>query len=157
MEDAQDVKYIDAESYTGQQESKLTFRFIVLTQLSRLTQKMTQEWRGGYWTEKLKVITGGLTTTERTYIPDTRDEFVNGVNCLHDILISYFDKQMTEDFKDFESRIANHKKEHEQKDKKVTETYKNEQVEVYRYLFRALNRLLYRLHYLEAKTFEEEA
>ena len=141
---ADDIKFMDAEQYQGRgQDSKLTFKQILLNQLSRITSKMTVEWKGGYWQQKSIPAGSGLSVIEKYYIPDTRDEFINGVNCLHDLLISYFDDKMKDEVKEFEKKL---------KDKKD----KDKTIDVYRYLFRALNKLLFRKRYLEAKTFEEE-
>lgn len=138
------VKFIDAESYQGKQDTKISFRQICLNQLSRITERMTKEWKGGYWQERI-VPVGNLSVKEKIYIPDSRAEFTNGVFCLHDLLISYFDKKMNKDSKDINKELDDLKS----KDP-------NEKVLIIRKLFQALNKLLFRKHYLEGKTFEDE-
>ena len=159
MNNQEEPKFIDAESYVGGEKEKLTFRQIVLNQLSRLTTKMTVEWTGGYWNTRERAM-GGTFTTDRYYVPDTREEFINGVNCLHDILISYFDKKMNKDAEDFKKEVQEFNEEiypKVEKEELTKDQYKNRKAELYRILFRALNKLLKRLDYLKGKVFEEEA
>jgi hypothetical protein len=146
-------RFIDAESYKGGVvKDRLTFKQIVLNHLSRIIVKMTVEWKGGYWETRTKTIRD-VGITDKYYVPDTRAEFENGVYGLYDLLISYFDKQMVKEDQAVNQELEDLKKE-ALKQKWNDEKYINKRVLVIRKLFQALNKLLYRLHYLEGKTFE---
>lgn len=156
----EEPRFIDAEQYQGGMVERVTFRDIVLQQLQRITTKQTAEWRGGYFETKVSAGKGGYGITTETWIPDTRQEFINGVNCLHDILINYFDEEMSKEVEQFnnELRELKQKLNKEIAEEKISRDIAlNEKAEFHRSLFRSLNKLLYRLHYLEGKTFEENA
>ena len=151
--------FVEADNYTGNPDQKISFKQIVLQQLSRVTIKMTTEWRGGYYEERASGA-----EVWRVYVPDSRDEFVNGVKCLYDLLYSYFDADFNKEDASFnkkkdelwaEYKKSNDEAENNNKDY-LKQQYKQDKAERYRELFRALNSLLHRLHYLEGKNYDEE-
>ena len=159
-EGSEDVKFVDAESYMGGGKEKLTFRGILLLFLNKILSLSCVEWHGGYWEEKTKII-GGMGTTEKHYIPDSREIYCNAVNSLSDILLPHFDKEMKKSEEECEKELkeAYQNNIYEKDGKKGfdKQSYRNDKVEVKRKLFRALNLFLERVKYMEGKVFEDEA
>lgn len=172
MEEEQ-TKFIDAETYTGQGQEKLTFRDIVLSHLKKIGTLASVEFRGGYWDEKA-IHTSSVTNIIRTYIPDTREVYSNSIDYLHDLLYPHFDKKMLEASKkaEEEDSIAFEEMTHEatredetpEEEKKYRKfsnvkervAYRDMRVKINRKLFRELCCFLERKKYLKSESFEDE-
>lgn len=164
--DNNNVQFVDAESYSGKADEKISFRMIVLEHFRRICSLASKEFRGGYWEKRPYQVTAGYIENFRIYVPDTREEYSNAVDCLFDILYPHFDEQMKEDYKKFE--IWAEKKEEEieeyysdeegkERYKGATNHFKTDLIKkIKRKLFRHLSSFLKRNGYLEGKSFEEE-
>ncbi len=164
----EEVKFMDAESYQGSGDTKLTFRMIVLQHLKKILSLSCVEFRGGF--TQIKYTKGG--DPIEVYIPDTREIYCNAVDGFADVLAPHFkdDKVMkkVEDQLGKEliikiEEVAERIKKTEDNGKVQTESkkilrqeYKLVKVKNKRKLFRALNFFLERTKYMEGRVFEEE-
>lgn len=156
-----DVHYIDAESYHGGQEEKITYNFIILEHIRRITKLSANEWRGGFEQEKVK---GNI--IETVYVPDTRAQYWNAVDALADMLSHDFDKEMKKKEDDIEKEIKEALPSFARVNKSppviqfiddsANEAYSTFKVGKKRKLFRALCQFLLRNGYFEAKAIHDE-
>lgn len=152
-------EFLDAEQYQGEYNQNISFKDIMLRHLQKIAQMSCQEFTGGYWNSK-PMSMGSVATTMEVYVPDTREAYSNAIDCLHDLLIPYFDKQCNEEIKVVEEKLEKLRKESYHKLENGTEkfdkqSYRNGKVQIKRYLLRALTCFLYRKKYLELKRYEE--
>lgn len=138
---AEEIKFIDAESYQGGGQDKITFSMIALEHLRRIISLGSKEWKGGYWETTEKML-GSVGYTEKRYISDTREEYFNAIEQMAIILSPHFDEIMIKD----EEEI------NKEKDK---EPAIKEKIELYGYYFRRLNRFLKKQDYMKSKGFED--
>lgn len=152
-------RFVDAEQYQGQgQQEGLSFRQIVLAQLSRCALRQSAEWHGGHYDER---VVGN--SVARVWVPDTFDEFIHSVQCLHDLLFPYFDPTMTQDAAAFEKiyheKMTSLEDEFDTQDNnRITVPYarlRREECQTHRILLRNLILLLRRLDFLEGKSYED--
>ena len=159
MNDQEEVRYIDAEQYSGGQKDNLTFQQIMIRHIVKLSGLASKEFCGGYWQDRTKVL-GNAAVTEHFYIGDSREEYTNSIDFMHDMLSPYFDeemKQASEDNKKETDKAHNDSfYEEEGKKKFDKQEYRNKKVKIKRKLLRALSGFLMREKYLTAKQFEEE-
>jgi hypothetical protein len=141
----EEVKFFD-ESFKSQHE-KLTFRMICLEHLKKIGTIASKEYRGGYNQSKIHHI-GNYAYKEDVYIPDTREEYSNAIDYLHDILYPHFDSEMNEADGKLNNELGEIKKD--------LDNYKDLKLEIKRKLFINLNSFLFRIKYLQGKVFEEE-
>lgn len=152
---------MDTHSLTG---DDLTIQMIVLEQVRRLTRLYSREMRGGYWQNRT-VRQGDTSANTLVYVPDTREELCQAIQCLHDILLPYFDEEVENNLKDIEAALITAEQEciaatsaddtfvmssdnYSKEDKLIVEQYKHKKLDLYRHVFRELSRLLNRKHYL---------
>ena len=155
-----ETQFIDADSYSGGGKQEVTFPAIVMRHIIRLGGLASQEFRGGYWEKHPRMI-GGSTYSDEHYIGDSREEYGNSIDFLHDILHEYFDSTMQkaslQDGKELEIAKEQATSTNEQGVKTIDkQTYKNKKIQIKRKLFRALMGFLKREKYLQGKTFEED-
>lgn len=138
-----ETEFIDAEAYQGGgfQQQFITFPLIALKHLERLAVSGSKEWAGGRWETRVRSV-GSTVYSEKVYIPDSRAEYANTVDMLHDLLLPNFDTQM---------RTAAEKLNRESAAARSIER----QLPIKRRLFQELSLLLKRLHYLEGKAHRE--
>jgi len=149
------VQFIDAEQQFSQEQ--FGFREIVLQHLRRITEISSREFRAGYW----KMLYRNPSTPPiPVWIEDTRDAYINAVNMLHDLLLPKFDKIIEEE----DNRVEKYEEDLEQdlkeknkdmEEKEFKKLWKDELLEIKRYLFQQLSLLLDRLGYLEGKVIKE--
>lgn len=159
------VRFIDAEQYQGRGDEKLTFRMIVLQHLERIARIASQDLHGGYWRTRERQV-GISHTVDREYVPDSRQEYINAVDYLHDILSPHFDEQMRKEMKEYDAFESKTLEELRKKYIVVVngeqkgfnkDAYENQVVKVVkRRLFRFINSFLYRTKYMEGKSFVDE-
>jgi len=153
-----DEEFEGAEGFRKGDIANLSFREIVLMHLRRITQLSCVEFRGGYWNEKTHAI-GGMGFTEKIYIPDSRECYVNAVDMFSDLLLPIYDKTAKKEIEDLETSFDNKYKLFEKQEKKgkdIMQKWKQFKLKNKRQLFRELSLLLKRLKYLEGKSFGEE-
>ena len=64
-------------------KTQVNYKVAIFTQIMRLSEKATVEFRGGYWQEKNQVLPSGVAIKTKEYTPDSRDVFCNGVIALY--------------------------------------------------------------------------
>ncbi len=138
----QELGIVDGESSPSRSFDKsferISFRDIALQHLKAIGVHASVEWRGGYWNTRDRVDVASRTRwTEKQYVPDTREVYINSVFHLHDLLEPHFDKKMQETSRKIEEEFEKL----ERSDKK--------RVFVIRKLLRGLSLFLARAKYLE--------
>ena len=153
-EENPDFKFEDAETYSGSND-KLSFRFIVLEQIKKISSNANVEFRGGYWNKKVVPMQGGVEKMTEEYIPDTREIYSNSIEFLHDILYPHFDKGAKSISDNYRSELKKKMKKY-MEDKKFTEEekiqFRKDRVIICRELFLQLNCFLERKNYFEEKS-----
>ena len=148
-------KIIDSTSWKGSDE-KYNFREIVLRQVSRIATLGSREMRAGWW--KKTYGTGGVEIIS-SYIGDSRDEYIEAVNVLHDLLQPKFDKEMQKFSKEFnEEETKTHKEFLNQQEKSkgnMSEKWTREKLKFARRMFQKLCFFLNRIGWLETISAEE--
>ena len=144
MVDDDNTVFIDAENKFVKEE--LGFKELVFKHLSRITLICSAEFREGYWQKKPVSLSGGVYLSE-IYVEDRRDAYINAIDCLHDILLPHFDKEMIAEDLVLEEDLIKDKNIYV-KDKKPTE-WINKKLIHKRKLFQKLNLLLKRLNYFD--------
>ena len=174
--------FIDAETEWRSNKDDITFRYIVMKHLMKIALLCCVEFRGGYWQQKITIGKDGPPIEEKVYVPDTREEFSNAVNFLHDILIPYFDKSMEESSESINKSLKEIRIKCIQKtsvnetqfldtseedsvilssghytgnDKLVIESYRFIKMNLMRKLFQEISKFLKRVDYLGAQSLEE--
>lgn len=147
----------DSENYRGKET--YSFKEICLAQVKRCVVALSQEMREGFW---IYSSTPNQAPEKIKYVGDAREEAVNSIKTLHDLLLPKFDKEAKEEIKKIlESSSERHKtlkEEHDksQDKKNVAERWKDNKVDFYREMFQQLCLFLERLGWLESGVMEEE-
>lgn len=167
-----DVEFLDAESWSGGDKEKLTFREIVLSHVKRIGILASVEFRGGYWQIE-EVPMGQYSKTTKTYISDTREIYSNAVEYLFDILYSHFDKKMLSEGEEidklmdkaFKDNTIGKEADREEETDDASDrsfqsvkdriSFRSERVNINRKLFRAMCSFLKRIDYFKGKVFED--
>jgi hypothetical protein len=97
QQDANNI--LDGENY--RKTESYGFREIVLKQVNRITDIYSSELTSGYWKYSQPDHYGNKQPL--CYISDGRLSFIQSVECLHDLLMPKFDKQMKKDIEDIEA------------------------------------------------------
>lgn len=131
----------------------MTYQEILMNQLSRITKIASQEMKEGFWkTMPLKSGTGAMMMT-RIWISDGRKEYINAIQCLHDLLLARFDKEMTKQADDLNKKLKEKRKEYAKKGM-LESSFIDYELKIHRQLFQQLNLLIGRLGYFEESTGE---
>jgi len=144
MIDEDNTVFIDAENKFVKEE--LGFKELVFKHLSRITFICSSEFREGYWQKKPISLSGGVYLSE-IYVEDKRDAYINAIDCLHDILLPHFDKEMIREDGILEDQLSEEKAS-SVKNCKPTEWIDKKLIHKRR-LFQKLNLLLKRLNYFD--------
>lgn len=141
--------------YSAQKDS-ITHSSIVHELLKKIVTELgTREFRGGY---KKPVLNGGATYMD--YVPDSRSEYIQGVESLSDILLPQYDEGMDKAAKQYEKSIEEIEKELEGKDVRMGDDNHamliRKKLKLVRTLFRELNLLLKRTNYLKQAAYSED-
>jgi len=157
MTEDNNTSFVDGESTDNYKGSELNFRSILLTHLARITKISSQEFHGGFWQDR---YVGSATI--HIYTPDTRQQYINSINCLSDMLLPYFDDEMTKAEEKnrqlLNDKYAELRKRMKEKGASVDSfnvAWSEEQQELKRELFRDLNLFMKRKNYLELGDLEE--
>ena len=142
-------QFIDPTVNYKSSKEGLNIRMICLMHLQSLGTLAKKEFKGGYWESKIKMVQG-MALPEKYYVPDTFEEYSNGIDFLSDITFPYFDKDMVKAEEEYNNAMENIQI--VTKDNKTSK----EAIRIKRKYFRALNSFLNRNAYLEAKNFDEE-
>ena len=118
--------------------------------LEAIIKISSQEYRGGFWTEK---IVGQ--TIERTYVGDTRKQYIQAVQTLKDILLPHFKgEKIVPIYAKIQKEYEKLEAEKIEKVQKGSEDYDPvlysiKQLKLMQKLFRELNSLLHNSQYLK--------
>jgi hypothetical protein len=142
--------------FYSQQNDSITHPSIVHELLKKIVTELgIKEFRGGY---KKPIINGGLTYMD--YVPDSRSEYIQGVESLSDILLPQYDDTMTAAAKVYYKAVEEIEKGLEKKDVRMGDDNHNmlvrKKLKLVRTLFRELNLLLKRTNYLKAAAYTED-
>lgn len=171
MED--DVKFIDAESWTGTNKEKLTFKEIVLSHLKKIGCFTSVEFRGGYWEIRPNPnINSNMDI--KIYVPDTREVYSHSIEYLYDILYPHLDQETIKECDKIDIKLKEaykkytYEKEREDKDAEEGKradrsfadindriSYRSAKRLIMRKMFRVLSVFLKKNNYMEGKIFEE--
>ncbi len=126
------------------------FRDIVLRQVQKITNIYSQELTKGYWKKSQMGNYGQQEIV--AYIPDGRLSYIQAVECLHDLLLPKFDKEMKQASKDIDKEIEDKNKEFLEKGER---DWLKRKVKILRGLFQHLSLFLERLGWLETEGLED--
>lgn len=150
---------IDSENYRNTE--KYGYKDIVLRQVQRVVSNLSKEQREGFW---IYSDNPNAPAQRIKYIGDARDETIQSIETLYDLLLPRFDKQIKEETKDFEANLEaelkiireKHKIERDDKERSrlVTQSWKTK-LRNYRNLFQQLCLFLERLGWFEAGSLED--
>ncbi len=144
---------IDSENYRGKED--YGFKEICLAQVRKCARVGSSEFRAGYWI--YSTVAG--TNQKVRYVGDSRKEYIQGIEVLHDLLLPKFDKKMKE-------YSTQHDKDSETLRKKRTgliqkaggddENYATIKLKLFRKMFQELCMFLERLGWLESAQITDE-
>lgn len=132
------------------QKDERSFRSLIMDLLEAIIKISSQEYRGGYWTEK---IVGQ--SIERTYVSDTRKQYIQSVQTLKDLLLPHFKKEkivpIYEKIQKQYELLEDEKIDKVQKGDQNYDAvlYSIKQLKLMQQLFRELNNLLHNSQYLK--------
>lgn len=143
---------IDGESSGswGKNEG-LTFQQILMQQLSRTTQALSDDMIEGHW-KSIPMKTGsGTTMMTQVYIPDGRLKAINCVKTFSELLLPRFDKTMTDKAKEINDNMATKKKKYIESGQSKS-SWTDYELKCHREIFQELNLLMSRLGYFEEES-----
>jgi len=143
-----------AEFYTNQDDT-LSHPRIVLELLKKITVELgTREFKGGY---KKPVVNGGW-VTYLDYVPDSRTEYIQGIEALSDILLPQYDNIMEKNYSEYifkVNKLNDNLSENVRMGDEEHSKFNKKKLILAKKLFRDLNLLLKRTNYLKAAIYEE--
>lgn len=149
----EDQPILDAENYRGNEN--YGYKEIVLRQLQRVVTNGSQEWRNGFWVYNAPAA--NMTPMKVRYVGDSRKEFKNSLDVLHDLLQPKFDETMTQEseeayktFYELHTKYLNKQVSEEERG-----TYWDTTLKIYRGLFQKICLFLERYGWLEGQEIEE--
>jgi len=136
---------MDSESYHGKKE-QYSYKDIVMRQLQRVVIATSKEMRGGFVVKHY--IGAGHAGEISRYVGDTRKELIRSIDCLHDLLMPKFDKEMQKHSEEIYQ---------EDSEKNVNEEKYDwfDRVKLYRRLFQQLCLFMERKKWFETESIEE--
>lgn len=144
----------DSENYRG--NKAYGFKEICLQQVQRVVSIGTKEMKGGFWIYSHQP---NMNPEKIRYIGDSRKEYSQGIEVLHDILLPKFDNEMKEQAEKLENEILESFKsynEQEERGKPVSKEFWRVRLSLYRQLFQQLCLFLNRIGWLEVQAIEDE-
>ena len=137
-----------AEFYTNQDDT-LSHPRIVLELLKKITVELgTREFKGGY---KKPVVNGGITYLD--YVPDSRTEYIQGIEALSDVLLPQYDDIMEKNYCEYISKVNklnDDLSENVRMGDEEHSKFNKKKLILAKKLFRDLNLLLKRTNYLKS-------
>lgn len=180
MEEKDDFEVIDVENYKTSKEQEFSHQQLVMSVLRKCIEAGCKEMKEGYWNEKVDKY-GNPT---RSYVPDTRKEFIEAVKSAEMTMIPDYDEEIIRKIGEIKERLKIKLHEFYQEEKKDWEScridvkrdrwrrgiyyiegslnkklhyyhyYIDELVESYRSICAELNKLTKRLGYYEEVAYE---
>jgi hypothetical protein len=156
MDDSIQFLNMDTWKGSGKRQFGLTFTQIILMHINRCVMNGSTEWHGGYWNTKT-INQGGVISTEKVYVRDSREVYTNSIIMLRAILTGYFDKKMEERDKKLYPKIKElNEKIKKATDKKEIDKYITDKIGYAIELFEELVKLCKRHNFFEEEVIEEE-
>lgn len=151
------TQFHDGESGGYNKDMGISFKDILMRQIEAINVISRQEFCGGYYDYKDVLLGGGqITQQTRVYVQDTRQQYVNAVNQLSDLLLPKFDEDMKRSEEDIQKEIDELVTTEEKEEKIPTNSIISQrELKITRKLFRALSLFLNRIDYLETEAYEE--
>ena len=144
-----------SDQFYSANKQGISFKEIVLQHLKTILVLTQSEFRGGFYRT---VVKGNITDQE--YVPDARKQYIQTVESLSDILLPFFDKEMTSNCEDIEKELNNNLLNYNKKEIRSQDDYEifiTEKLRLMRILFRKLNLLLNRIDYLKGTVYGESS
>jgi len=126
-------------------KEKIEYRDIVIELIREISKKALVEFKGGYWKKEVK---GNV--LDEIYIPDSRKEYIQGIEFLSDLLLPSFDKKMINHYEEIMEEVDKILKEYEE-NKLKSEEYVIKKTRLMRRLFQVLMIFLNRIKYFKKK------
>lgn len=145
--DDDNFEILDGESSGswGRNEG-LTFQQILMQQLSRATQNLSDDMIEGHW-KTIPMKTGsGTTMMTQVYIPDGRLKAINSVKTFYDLLLPRFDEVMNKRVQEINEKMSARKRQYIEKDL-LKSSWIDAELKFHRQIFQELNLLMSRLGY----------
>ena len=147
-----------ANNFYSNQEEGMTRSSILLRYYSKILDLSACELTGGYWH---KQYSPNNPTPKETYIPSTREVYINAIDSMALALYPDFDKEMTEFFSKHEKFVESEKSKYRNDEGFFRGENKSKFLitvqDSYRLLFRELTKLLHRLDFFKGVSFVEGA
>jgi len=153
----EDIQFVETEGYS--KKEPVSFKVIILQHIQRIAGLASKEWRGGYWEDK---VMGNLVI--HIYVEDSRQAYINSIDCLYDLLFSTFDEDMNKQDKIIEGKISKIEDKYDKgreeimkadEIQKMKQEYLNKKIIIKRTLFRSLCCLLHRTNFFEGEEYGE--
>ncbi len=125
-----------------------TYKDIVMSQVNRVVRNMSQEMRNGFWIRSTS--TPNIESQKLKYIGSSKEELINSLNVLHDLLLPRFDEDMKKKVKEIDEET---KKLVEKKEEHLV--FIKHKLKIYRKLFQEISKLLERLGWFESGDIED--
>jgi len=141
-----DETIIDAENYKSNEEA-FGFKDIAMRQFQKVINNMSQEMREG-----LRVYSHIKMREPEIirYLPDTRKQFAQSMDCLHDIIFPKFDVKMKNKSEELIKKMEDIKE-----DSNSEKEYWNKKLKIYREMFQAICLFFESIGWLESGAVEE--
>ncbi len=136
----------ESESYKGKSNYGFSFKDICLKQVQRIADLGSKEWKQGFYVHSRPAP--NMSSEVVKYVGDTRKEYINGIDVLHDLLLAKFDKEIKTESKKIQEKIDVVKK--AQHPEGLTDL-----LHLSRLMYQELCLFLERLGWLESSTTEE--
>ena len=127
------------------QKEKLSFKIIVFTVLNKILELSSEEFKKGYWEEKIK---GNY--TEKVYHSDSRKKISQVIEFFSFLLQPKYDEDMKKKSKIIKEKVVELKKKLEKKEIN-SNTFRSKKLDLMKELFEELNYYLERIHYLKGE------
>lgn len=92
MQDKDNIELIDIEDYKGGKDQKFSHQILVMKILSKCIENGAKEMRPGYYNEKTDKFGNPI----KTYVPDSRNEFISSVKTAMSVLARDYDSKINE-------------------------------------------------------------
>jgi len=126
-------------------KEKIERKDIIIEVIREISKKALVEFKGGH---TKTVIKGDW--QEEVYVPDSRKEYIQGIEFLSDILLPDFDSIMKKEASDIEEELAELLKQYDE-NKIDHETYVIKKLKTMRKLFKYLMIFLERIKFFKKK------
>lgn len=162
--------FADADVVRGGGDSKLTFEFLVMEQIRRISKLGSDDWYGGYFSPAPIIIAAGSTSVDKeVYVKSTATAYLHSVNNLYDMLYGHVDESVHKVYAEYLKNLESEYEEHQLNMKayadkqSLTENVASRLINDHNYLrakfgrilFRAIMKWLKSVNFLKSSGYEE--